>query len=73
MRGLHGRHAGSGETATIKDANRGRGARSHREKVVVRRVREARCRVTRRVTPIDSMRSSRVLDGSRGSRTDVGR
>ena len=33
MRGLNGRHAGSGETATIKDAIRGRAARLHREKV----------------------------------------
>jgi hypothetical protein len=33
MRGLHGRHAGSGEAATIKDVIRGRGAGSHREKV----------------------------------------
>jgi hypothetical protein len=33
MRGLHGRHGGSGEAATINDAIRGRSARLHREKV----------------------------------------
>ena len=60
MRGLNGRHAGSGETATIKDVIRGRAARLHREKVSSGASAESRCRRSRRVTPIDSTRSSRV-------------
>jgi hypothetical protein len=32
MRGIHGRPAGSGEAATIKDAMRARAARRHGEK-----------------------------------------
>ena len=73
MRGMHGRHAGSGETATIKDAIRASRRPLAPREGLVRRIREERVPQESAGTPIDSTRSSRVLDASPGSRTDIGR